>query len=461
MMPRTFHMPGTRMRGAPVHTPLEEEIRMQKYMRWSAVLVVLMLALAACQSGGGASEPAEESEPAAEESEPAGGDDPTAACEADEFGCVEVAEGDSILIGTALSITGDTSALGIDSQAGAQVRADEANEAGGVLGHEIEFVHEDAGCGDAATGQTAAQALVANEGLVAVIGTTCSRTAVPAAPVLAGEGIPLISSSNTSPTLTDPEDEEYAGEFYLRTAHNDLVQGAAMATFACEQGFATAATIHDGSTYADNLRAVFEEEFTAQCGGEIVSQNAIAVGDVEFEDVLGPIADAAPDLLYYPIFHPEGTFITQQAREIPELDDTQLAASDGLLGLQDLVDQAGEAAEGFVASGPACAGETYENEFLPAYLEIVGEEQPLSVFHCHAYDAMSMIIMAIEEVGIEGDDGTLFIPRQALRDALFATSEFEGLTGTVTCDEFGDCADPDIKVSEVQSGEWIVIWPEE
>ncbi|HEV2951785.1 MAG TPA: branched-chain amino acid ABC transporter substrate-binding protein [Actinomycetota bacterium] len=431
---------------------------MQKYMRWSAILVALMLALAACTSDGGdATEEPTESGPAATD---AGGEDPTAVCDADEFGCVEVPEGEAILIGTALSITGDTSALGIDSQYGAQVKADEQNEAGGVLGHEIEFVHEDAGCGDAATGQTAAQALVANENLLAVIGTTCSRTAVPAAPVLAGEGIPLISSSNTSPTLTDPENEEYAGEFYLRTAHNDLIQGAAMATWACEQGFATAATIHDGSTYADNLRAVFEEEFASQCGGEIVAQEAIAVGDVEFSNVLGPIADAAPDLLYYPIFHPEGTFITQQARDIAELDDTQLAASDGLLGLQDLIDQAGEAAEGMIMSGPACAGDQYENEFLPAYNELSGEELPLSVFHCHAYDAMSMIIASIEEVSIEGEDGTLYIPRQAFRDSLFATSDFEGLTGTLTCDEFGDCADPNITVSEIQDGAYVVIWPE-
>ena len=236
-----------------------------------------------------------------------------------------------------------------------------------------------------------------------------------------------------------------------------------MATWACEQGFATAATIHDGSTYADNLRAVFEEEFTAQCGGEIVAQEAIAVGDVEFSNVLGPIADAAPDLLYYPIFHPEGTFITQQAREIAELDDTQLAASDGLLGLQDLVDQAGEAAEGMIMSGPACAGDQYTNEFLPAYLEDprVDGDLPLSVFHCHAYDAMGMIIASVEDVGIEGDDGTLYIPRQAFRDSLYATSGFEGLTGTLTCDEFGDCADPNITVSEIQSGAYVVIWPEE
>jgi branched-chain amino acid transport system substrate-binding protein len=439
---------------------------MQKYMRWSAVLVVLMLVLAACSSDGGdASDEPAESEAAEsmgpEESEGAGGEDPTAVCGADEFGCVEVADGDSILIGTALSITGDTSALGLDSQYGAQVAADEAVAAGSVFGREIEFVHEDAGCGDAATGQTAAQALVANEGLLAVIGTTCSRTAVPAAPVLAQQGIVLISSSNTSPTLTDPDNEEYAGEFFMRTAHNDLVQGAAMATFACEQGYATAATIHDGSTYADNLRLVLQESFAEQCDGETVSENAVAVGDVEFEDVLSPIADLAPDLLYYPIFHPEGTFITQQARDIPELDDTQLAASDGLLGLQDLIDQAGDAAEGFVASGPACAGEQYENEFLPAYLELAGEEQVLSVFHCHAYDAVMMIVAAIEEVGIEGDDGTLYIPRQAFRDSMYATEGFEGLTGTLTCDEFGDCADPDIKVSAIQDGAFVVIWPEE
>ena len=441
---------------------------MQKYMRWSAVLFVLMLVLAACQSGDGGASPAAsvdagESEPAESEpaeSEPAGGEDPTAVCEADEFNCLEVAAGDPIRIGTALSITGDTSALGLDSQYGAQVAADQKSEEGGLFGREIEFVNEDAGCGDAATGQTAAQALVAEGDLLAVIGTTCSRTAVPAAPVLAQEGIVMISSSNTSPTLTDPDDAEYAGEFFMRTAHNDLIQGAAMAAYACEQGFATAATIHDGSTYADNLRAVFEEEFASQCDGEIVSQQAVAVGDTEFTGVLAPIADAAPDLLYYPVFHPEGTLITQQAREFPELDDTQLAASDGLLGLQDLIDQAGEAAEGMIASGPACAGDEYDNEFRPAYDELSGQDQPLSVFHCHAYDAVNMLIAAAEEVGIEGEDGTLYIPRQAFRDAMFATSGFEGLTGSLTCDEFGDCADPAITVSQITDGAFEVIWPE-
>jgi branched-chain amino acid transport system substrate-binding protein len=450
------------MRECPEHT-MEERNRMQKYTRWSAILVVLMLVLAACQSDGGGDGSEEPGDSVAAGESAAAGGDPTEACDADEFGCVEVADGESILIGTALSISGDTAALGLDSQYGAQIAADEKSADGGVFGRDIEFVHEDAGCGDAATGQTAAQALVANEQLVAVIGTTCSRTAVPAAPVLAQQGIVLISSSNTSPTLTDAENEEYAGEFFFRTAHNDLVQGAAMATYACEQGFATAATIHDGSTYADNLRLVFQDEFESQCGGETVSENAIEIGEDQFSDVLGPIADAAPDLLYYPIFHPEGTFITQQARQLPELDGTQLAASDGLLGLQDLIDQAGDAAEDMILSGPACAGDQYDNEFLPAYQELSGEEAVLSVFHCHAYDAMNIVMTAIEQVAIEGDDGTLYIPKGALRDAIAGTSGVEGLTGTLTCGDPdpGDCADPNIRVSQVQDGAFVVIWPEE
>ena len=66
------------------------------------------------------------------------------------------------------------------------------------------------------------------------------------------------------------------------------------------------------------------------------------------------------------------------------------------------------------------------NEFLPAYNELSGEELPLSVFHCHAYDAMNMIIASIEDVAIEGDDGTLYIPRQALRDSLFCDERVRG-----------------------------------
>jgi branched-chain amino acid transport system substrate-binding protein len=57
-----------------------------------------------------------------------------------------------------------------------------------------------------------------------------------------------------------------------------------------------------------------------------------------------------------------------------------------------------------------------------------------------------IIFAAIKKVGKAGPDGTLYIGRQQLRDALYATKDFKGLTGNVTCDKYGDCADPRIAV---------------
>ena len=432
---------------------------MQKYMRWSAILVVLMLALAACQSGGGAAS----EEPSAEESAPpasegAGGEDPSAVCDADEFGCVEVLEGDSIRIASALSITGDTSFLGNDSNFGIEIAIADRGE---VAGHEIELVKEDAGCGDAAAGQTAAQAIVADPTIVSVIGTTCSRTAVPAMPVLADAGLVMISPSNTAPSLTNPETEDFGGPFYFRTAYNDRVQGAAVAKFACEElGVTTAATIHDGSPYAEQLQQVFVDQFAEQCDGTTTSQEAINVGDTEFRSVLEPIAVDGPELLYFPIFDPEGPLITQQAQDVAGLENTILMGSDGIKD-QGFLDTAGDVAEeiGMYFSGPDLSfGGTYESDFLPAYVELSGEDGPIAPYHAHGYDAANIIFDAIEAVGVEDAEGTLFIPKDALREYIAGLTDYAGLTGTLTCDENGDCGAEDVSVAQVVDGEYSEIW---
>lgn len=419
---------------------------MQKYWRWSAVLAVLMLALAACTpgTGGGASAGAS-----------GGTGDAQATCDADEFGCAEVAEGDPLVIGTALVITGENESLGLDSQYGAEVARTMRPE---IAGHEVEFNHQDDGC--AAEGGTAAgRALVSEEGIAAVIGTSCSSAAIPAAEILSAEGILLVSASNTAPSLTAPDTHQ---AFFARTAHNDSIQGAAMAQFVCEVlELSTAATIDDGSAYADQLAAVFAQSFQDTCGGTITTEEAVTIGQTDFSPVLESIGTDSPEFLYYPIFVGEGALITQQAREATGLEDTILAGADGIF-TPDFLSAAGEAAEGMYLSGPdlAYAGDFYEAEFLPAYAEVSGRDEPISVFHAHAFDAYNMIADAIDEVAIT-EGGTTYIPRSALRDAFFATKDYEGITGNLTCDENGDCADAKISVSEVKDGAFVRIWPEE
>lgn len=426
---------------------------MQKYMRWSAILVVLMLVLAACQSDGG-SDGSEEPGESAAASQGGGGTGSAADCDADEFGCIELAEGDPLIIGTALVITGANESLGLDSQYGAEVARTLKPE---IAGHTVEFNHQDDGCSTEG-GTAAARALVSEENIAGVIGTSCSSAGIPAAEITSAEGILLVSPSNTAPSLTNPDTHE---PFYARTAHNDSIQGAAMAEFVCDVlGLTTAATIDDGSAYADQLAAVFAASFPETCDGTITAEEAVTVGQTDFTGVLENIAADSPEFLYFPIFVAEGALITQQARETAGLDDTILGGADGIL-TPDWIAAAGDAANGAYLSGPdlAFSGDFYTDEFLPAYTEVSGEDAPISVFHAHAFDAYNMLAQAIEEVAFT-DGGTTYIPRTELRDAFFGISGFEGITGSLTCDENGDCADAKISVSEVVDGAFERIWPE-
>ena len=423
---------------------------MRKYMRWSAILVVLMLVLAACQSDAGSSA---SDEPDGSDAPASQGTGSAADCDADEFGCIELADGDPITIGTLLVISGANESLGLDSQYGVEVAREMRPE---IAGHTVEFNHQDDGC-SADGGTAGARALVSEEAIAGVIGTSCSSAGVPAAEITSAEGIVMISASNTAPSLTAPETHQ---PFYARTAHNDEIQGAAMAQYVGEVlGLTTAATIDDGSPYADQLANVFARTFESEYGGTVTAEEAVTVGQTDFSGVLGNIAADSPEFLYFPIFVAEGALITQQARETAGLEDTILGGADGIL-TPDWLDASGDAAEGAVLSGPdlAFSGSFYEDEFLPAYREVSGLDNTISVFHAHAFDAYNILADAIEAVAFE-DGGTTYIPRSALRDAVLATDGHEGITGTLSCDEDGDCADAKISVSEVQDGAFVRVWP--
>lgn len=370
----------------------------------------------------------------------------------DPLGCVEVGPDDPILLASSLVISGPNTELGLDSQYGVEIALDFRGE---VLGHALELQPEDDGC-NAEGGQTSAQKIVSNPQIVAMVGTSCSGAGVPAAKIISDAGYAMVSPSNTSPALTEPSQHQ-AG--YLRTAHNDVVQGRAMAEYAInELGVTKAAAIHDGDPYTEGLASVFSEAFQ-ELGGEIVAFEAI---DANADDVIAPLTTIAaagpPEFIYYPVFIPLGSLITKQAKEVDGLDGVILSGADGIQS-PSFLEAAGDAAEGMYVSGPDLGfGNELYDRFLTTYQEKYGTE-PTAPFHAHAFDATNMILDAIEAVAVEGSDGTLLIGRQALREALFATSGMAGITGTITCDEYGDCADPKIAVSQVQGADFVPVWP--
>ncbi len=361
----------------------------------------------------------------------------------DPIGVVELRPGEPIHIGYWFVISGPNTSLGTDTVRGMEIASDDFG--GEIKGHPIKISGQDTGCG-AEGGQAAATKLAADPSIVAAIGSNCSSAARAGVPILWKAGIVTVSPSNTAPALT-AEDRGPDFDGYLRTCHNDKIQGAVAAKFAITKlGVKKAATIHDGSIYAESLANVFAATFN-ELGGTITSQEAVSPGDTDMRPVLTKIATGGPELLYFPIFIAEGGFITRQSKEVSGLEKTILMGADGIFS-PDFYKAAGEAAVGMYHSSPdfgAFAG-GYKS-FLEKHMKKYGEK-PIAPFHAHAYDATMMVLGAIDKVAVVDPDGTMYIGRKALRDAMYATQNMQGLTGTISCNEYGDCADPRIAIYE-------------
>jgi branched-chain amino acid transport system substrate-binding protein len=109
-------------------------------------------------------------------------------------------------------------------------------------------------------------------------------------------------------------------------------------------------------------------------------------------------------------------------------------------------------------SGPAEAKES--TAFTQKYKAHYGEA-PIASYHLQGYDAAMMLFAAIEKVAVpssSGDNG-ISIPRQALREALFATRGVNGLSGPLNCSSTGDCAQPNIDIFQVVDAQFKAIYP--
>lgn len=375
---------------------------------------------------------------------------------ADPLGCVTIGPSDQIHIAYALVLSGPNSTLGTGERNGVQIAIDDSG--GKILGHTIKFDGVDSGC-TSAGGLAAANTLVADPSIVGIIGPSCSAEARAAMPVLSPAGFLLVSPSNTAPDLTEPGNpNNYPG--YLRTAYNDKVQGMVTADYAYKQlGVRRAATINDGSIYANSLQQTFATEFS-QLGGTITAQATITPQQTSMSTVLTSIASGSPDLLYLPVFMPAGGYIISQTKTTTGLQSAFLMGADALF-TPDLLTAVGANVEGFMATSPDFSQFTagYFDSFLPAYKAKFGN--PTSPFVAQAYDAFMLVKYAIQRAAVLYPDGSLQIGRQALRNAMYATRNFPGLTGYLTCSATGDCGAAPISVYQFHTGQFPTkpIWP--
>jgi branched-chain amino acid transport system substrate-binding protein len=361
----------------------------------------------------------------------------------DPFGSLSVGADQPIEIGTLLATSGQGAALGGQSLRGVQLAVDYLDgkldgKPGKLLGHDVQLLNVDEGC--TAEGGLAGAGILAGAPIAGVIGTTCSSAAIGAADtVLSRRGIMLVSPTNTSPELTAAGVHQ---PYYVRVAPNGEIQGAVVADFALDKLDAeTAATLEDRDAAGGDPAAAFRFHFQDQ-GGTI--SGSATTSTRAYREGLTKVGGGKPDAVYYaaPEIDPSCGLLPREMASIPGLANAALVSSGGCLSPAFLA-EGGSAADGTYVSGPDMdaieSGEFYKDEFAPAYVEQFGDD-PQGPAAAYGFDAASVLFDAIVRAAVTADDGSLTMSRAALHEAVYATREYFGLTGTLSCTPLGDCA---------------------
>ena len=351
---------------------------------------------------------------------------------------------DVIKIGVNYELSGEVATYGTDSKDGIQMAIDEVNDAGGVLGKQIELIIKD-NKSDPAEATSLAEALFTEEGVVAGLGPATSGNFAAVIPSATNHGIPVISSSATADEGITTDENGDVREFVFRTCFTDSFQGKTMAAFAKNKFNATKAVIYkdNSSDYAKGLAENFKSTFEAG-GGEIVAEEGYVAKDKDFNAVLTSIKDKDFDVLFVPGYYQEAGLIIKQARELGI--DVPILGADGF-DSPELVELAGANAANdifFSNHYSSLDEDPMVQEFITKFNDKFGKDP--SAFHAMGYDLGKYIVDAIGRAG-EADPG-------AIAQALSSTEEFSGVTGTFSVDENHNAVKAAV-VIEMQGGEQV------
>jgi len=363
---------------------------------------------------------------------------------ADPLGCVEIRTDAPLRLGIIQSLSGSVATLGQEQVRGFELALERRN--GKLLDHPVVVQIEDTGC-QPEGGANAALKIIADPSTVAIFGTTCSSAAATAAEIMTKVGLTMISGNNSAPFLTAINSQRGPRwqEGYFRTAPNEESSGPAAAVFAHQiLGIRKAATINDGDLYTRGLTDGFSKKFK-ELGGEVVLNATVDKRDTNMAPVLAAVKSSHAELVFFPLFQPEGNHLLIQARRDKALGKTVLM-SDGSLIDQGFIDAVQQDAVGMYFVGPTPPDKTPAMEKLVAEYQARFKTAPATFYYVSAFDAAELLFNAIEKAAERLPNGNLRIGRKALRDAMYATRDHAGMTGVLNCDEFGDCAPPRFNV---------------
>ncbi len=277
---------------------------------------------------------------------------------------------------------------------------------------------------DAAEATTIATRLMTRDKVIAVLGPATSGAFMSTIPVATENKIPVVSGSATADNVT--VDESGVKEYAFRICFNDSYQGSVMATYALENLSKSKAVIimDSSSDYAKGLAENFQSVFEAG-GGAIVGQEAYVAGDTDFNAIITKIKGLDFDVIFIPGYYEEVGLIIKQARD--QGIDVPILGADGF-DSPVLLELAGaEALNDIYFSNhySSLDPNPVVQDFIKAFRAEYNKEP--DAFNALGYDLAKFVA--------DGISRAKSLTGEALKDALEATTNFVGVTGSFSIDE--------------------------
>ena len=354
-------------------------------------------------------------------------------------------------IGVIAPLSGDLSALGKGIQHSVELAVKQANDSNAIPGWKLEVYAVDDE-GKAEVGKNAATKLAADDAVVGVVGNLNSSVSQQTQPVFAAAKITQISPANTNPTLTkgaDAANPKRTYATYFRTCTTDAIQGPFAAQYLLANGMTKVATIHDKKAYGQGLVDAFTAEFK-KGGGTVTSAQTINPDESNYQAVVSAISPTGPQAVYYGGEYPQAGPLSQQMKAAGL--NVPLMGGDGIYDPK-YVDLAGKTSEGDLSTSVGAPTDSTDagKKFLADY-DAAKYAEPAAAYGGYSYDAANAIINA-PKVSLKDAANA-----KAARDATITEVgkvSFDGVTGKVSFDEYGDATSKVLTVYKVTGGKWV------
>ncbi|MEU2072775.1 branched-chain amino acid ABC transporter substrate-binding protein [Streptomyces sp. NPDC013489] len=358
----------------------------------------------------------------------------------------------TVTIGLDAPLTGELSALGLGIKNSADLAVKTANEKAYVKGvtFKLESLDDQA---QPSAGQQNATKFVADKSVLGVVGPLNSSVAESMQKVFDDAKLVQVSPANTNPALSQginwsTGDKKRTYTSYFRTATTDAIQGPFAAQYVYNEAKKTKAfIIDDKKTYGAGLAGTFKGEFE-KLGGKVLGTEHINPDTKDFSAVATKVKSSGADVVYYGGEYPAAGPL---AKQIKEAGAKVVVVGGDAIYSPEYVKLGGAAAtNGDIATSVGAPIESLDSakEFLANY-KAKGYKEAYEAYGGYAYDSTWAIIEAVKKA-TEGNGGKA--PERAKVVEAMQGVSFEGVTGKVSFDEFGDTTNKQLTVYKVEGG---------